>query len=83
MPQEYFNLLISACGIMGGWILKTIWAAVQRQQDDTKELADRVGEIEVLVAGEYIKREEFEKVAQRIFDKLDMISEKLNAKADR
>lgn len=83
MPQEYFNLLVSACGVLGGWVLKTIWTAVTDLQRGEKTLADKVSSIEILVAGQYVRKDEFERLAERIFDKLDGISEKLNGKADK
>jgi len=39
--------------------------------------------IEVLVAGTYIKRDDFNDVIKVLFAKLDKIDEKLDAKADR
>jgi len=35
------------------------------------------------VAGEYVKREDFDRAIDRIFDKLDHIALKLDQKADR
>ena len=46
-------------------------------------LTEKVNKIEVVVAGEYVKREEFENVANVIFKKLDRIYEKLDTKADK
>lgn len=47
------------------------------------ELADKVQHIEVLVAGSYVKREDFDRLASALFAKLDKIEEKLDRKADK
>ena len=51
------------------------------KQDQT--LADKVARIEVLVAGEYVKKDEFERAIERLFDKLDHIEMKIDQKADK
>jgi len=82
-PQDYINLLIAACGALGGWVLKTIWAAVIDQQKETKDLSDKVNSVEVLVAGQYVRRDELTGILTRIDNKLDAISTKLDGKADK
>ena len=42
------------------------------QQAD-KELAEKVGQIEVLVAGRYVTREDFNQVLNQVFERLDRI----------
>ena len=44
---------------------------------------EKVGAIEVLVAGRYVTREEFNNVLNQVFTKLDRIIDALNQKADR
>jgi hypothetical protein len=48
-----------------------------------KELADKVASIEVLVAGEYVTRDEFNNVMSQVFNKLDRIMDAVSKKADR
>ena len=66
-----------------GFIVKAMWDAVKDLQASDKDLADKVSKIEVLVAGEYVKKEEFNSIMLRIFEKLDHIEEKIDKKADR
>jgi hypothetical protein len=63
--------------------LNTVWGAVKDLQVADKELAEKVGEIEVLVAGRYITREEFNTVLNQVFAKLDTIRDLVSQKADR
>jgi len=69
--------------VLGGWTLNTVWAAVKDLQEADKELAEKVGNIEVLVAGRYITREEFNTTLNQVFERLDRIRDLLSTKADR
>lgn len=81
--QVLFDVAIGVIGILGGWTLNTVWAAVKDLQDADKELADKVAAIEVLVAGRYITREEFNSTFNQVFERLDRIRDLLSTKADR
>ena len=83
MDQAIFNIAVSVVGFLGGWWLKVLWDAVKDLQAADKELAEKVGEIEVLVAGSYITRHDFDKIAAAIFAKLDKIEDKLDRKVDK
>jgi hypothetical protein len=83
MEQNLINTLITIVGAVFGWVLKVIWDAVKDLQHADDELVDKVNRIEVLVAGEYVKREDFRADMDRLFDKLDLIDKKLDSKADK
>lgn len=83
MDQAIFNIAVSVVGFLGGWWLKVLWDAVKDLQSADKELAQKVGEIEVLVAGSYMTKHDFDKIAAAIFAKLDKIEDKLDRKVDK
>jgi hypothetical protein len=83
VEQSFINMLAGAVSILFGWILKTVWDAVKDLQKADDELIDKVNKIEVLVAGEYVKREDFKADMDRLFNKLDAIDKKLDTKADK
>ena len=83
MEQNLINALIAVVGSAFGWILKVIWDAVKELQAADDQLIEKVNRIEVLVAGEYVKREDFRADMDRLFDKLDAIDKKLDSKADK
>ena len=83
MDQQLINWLIAAFGGILGFILHAVWDAVKDLQKADKEMAEKVSNIEVLVAGNYVKKEEFDQSIQRLFEKLDHIDEKLDGKVDR
>lgn len=83
MDQTIFNIAVAVAGSLGGWWLKVLWGAVKDLQSADKELAEKVSSIEILVAGQYVKRDDFDRVANAIFAKLDKIMDKLDTKADK
>jgi hypothetical protein len=83
MDQAIVNWLLAGFGGLIGFLLNVVWHAVKDLQKADRILADRVGEIEVLVAGSYITKTDFTNVTDAIFRKLDHIEDKLDGKADK
>jgi len=83
MDQALVNWLLAGFGGLIGFLLNVVWQSVKDLQKADKILADRVGEIEVLVAGSYITKTDFTNVTDAIFRKLDRIEDKLDGKADK
>lgn len=81
--QFIFNVVTTIAGALGGWWLKVVWDALKDLQEADKALVEKVSAIEVLVAGRYTTREEFDRNLNAVFIKLDRIYELLNQKADR
>ena len=81
--QDLFNIAVGFIMTMLGWFLRVAWDSLSKLQQQDRELADKVARIEVLVAGEYVKKEDFERVIERLFDKLDHIEIKIDNKADK
>jgi len=78
--QSIFNMISGAFLLLGGWFLRIMWDTLLNLQFQDRELADKVARIEVLVAGEYVKKEDFDRVIERLFDKLDHIELKIDSK---
>lgn len=81
--QTMINWLLCGFGALIGFILNIIWQAVKDLQKNDKDLTTKISEIEVLVAGDYVKSKKFDDVIGAMFLKLDRISEKLDKKQDR
>ena len=82
MDQTIINWLLAGFGGLIGFLLNAVWQAVKDLQKADTTLADKVGKIEVLVAGAYVKRDEFDRALNRLFEKLDHIEAKIDKKAD-
>ena len=83
MPQDIINLIISGAAGILGWLLRIVWENQEKQRIETRELVDKVNSIEVVVAGQYVRRDELSNIPNRIDSKLDTISIKLDSKADK
>lgn len=81
--QSLFNIAGGIAGFLGGWWMKVLHESVKDLQEQDKKLAEKVSSIEVLVAGNYVKRDDFDKSLEAIFRKLDRIEDKLDGKADK
>lgn len=83
MDQTIINWLLAGFGALIGFLLNAVWQAVKDLQTADKALAEKVGGIEVLVAGAYVKKDEFAHTIEALFKKLDKIEDKLDTKADK
>lgn len=83
MNQDLFNIVIGVAGALGGWWMKAMWDAVKELKVADERLAGQVSDLKVLVAGDYVRREMFDRLSDAIFAKLDRIESKLDGKADK
>jgi len=83
MEQDIINWLLGGMGTLIGFLLNVVWQAVKDLQTADRNLVDKVASIEVLVAGNYIKRDEFDRFLSRLFEKLDILENKIDHKEDR
>lgn len=83
MDQTLINWLLGGFGALIGFLLNAVWQAVKDLQKSDKDIAEKVSSIEVLVAGQYVHRSEFERLSDALFAKLDKIDNKLDGKADK
>jgi hypothetical protein len=78
-----FEVLLAGINILLGFVLASVWQAVKDLQKADATLADKVASIEVLVAGQYIKRDYFEAKLEALFGKLDHMEAKFDLKLDK
>ena len=81
--QTAFNIVLSLVAFLGGWVLNSLRDSIASLQKTDSELADKVQHIEVLVAGQYVKREDIKELTAALFSKLDKIETKIDQKADK
>lgn len=81
--QTLLNILLTAGGAICGWIINNLWKRVDNLTIEDSKLADKVNAIEVLVAGNYVKKDELERYMNAMFNKLDKIYDKLDGKVDK
>lgn len=83
IDQQLFNIVFVVAGALGGWCMKAIWDTLKELQGADKSLAKEMSDLTVVVAGEYVKAETFDRTITALFQKLDRIEDKLDHKADK
>ena len=81
--QTFINIALGLISFLGGWVVKNLQESMKSLRESDEKLASKVQAIEVLVAGTYIKRDDFDKTIIALFAKLDKIETKLDGKANR
>lgn len=74
--QHVFNSIITLCGALGGWILKTIWDAIKELKVEMRELNREVNQ-------DFVRRDDFKDAVSEIKDMLGKIFDKLDNKLDK
>tara|TARA_R110000796_G_scaffold69170_4_gene157986 strand:+ start:5127 stop:5387 length:261 start_codon:yes stop_codon:yes gene_type:complete len=83
LDQTLLNWLIFTLGAIMSAILHTIWGAVRDLRAEDKAISQKLASIQILVAGDYIRKQEFDRVIDRLFVKLDSIEASLVSKQDK
>ena len=83
MDQSLVNWLLAGFGALIGFLLNAVWQSVKDLQKSDKDIAAKVADIEVLVAGDYVKKNEFQDNIKALFTKLDKIEDKIDRKVDK
>jgi len=78
-----FNVLFGVIAVLFGWLARIMWVSIRDLQKSTSDTAEKVQRIEVLVAGDYVKKADMDKHIDAIFAKLDKISDKIDGKVDK
>ena len=83
MSQTMINAIIGGFAAAVAFILRVIWEGLRELQKADVDLTSKISEIQLLVAGNYVKKDELDGVINALFTKLDKIEDKLDKKVDR
>ena len=83
LDQQLFNIVIAVAGALGGWWMKAMWESMKELEKADKMLTSEVSDLKVLVAGQYVKQDAFDRTIAALFAKLDRMEDKLNHKIDK
>lgn len=72
-----FNVAVTLIGFLGGWVLKSLTDRMAELQTAEHGLRNKLQAMEILVAGQYVKRADLDKMGEAIFKKLDRIEERM------
>jgi len=82
VDQSLVNAAIAAGGAAVSFILKRVFDEIDRMNKREQVIAEKLNNIEVLIAGNYIRREQFDSAMRMLETKLDRLDEKLSRKVD-
>lgn len=83
MEQSTLNWAFGVINICIGIGLKFFFDSLNELRKADKDLTEKVSKIEVVVAGQYVTKADFDSTINILFSKLDKISDKLDQKADK
>lgn len=83
MEQTLINAVFAGLGAVLSFVLKIIWDGLRDLQKADIDLATQVSAVKLMMADSYIKKEDFERLSNAIFNKLDRIEGKLDGKQDK
>ena len=83
MSQTMINAIIGGFAAAVAFILRVIWEGLRELQRADVDLTAKISEIQLLVAGSYVRKDELDGVIKALFTKLDKIEDKLDKKVDR
>ena len=81
--QTAFNIVGAIAGFLMVWVLTGLQDSMKQLQEADILLASKIQDMEVLVAGEYVKRVDVEKDLAAIFKVCQRIEDKLDKKVDK
>jgi phosphate uptake regulator len=78
-----FNIAYGLISALGGWVLNNLKSSIDDLRKSDADLEQKLHEVDKLVAGQYVRRDELDKSLTIIFNKLDKIVDLLASKADK
>lgn len=80
--QLIFNIMTFIAGGAVTWWVKTIWASVTKLQQEDAVLAEKVHQIELVVTGDYAKKDELLRMVEQFMKRMDVSDHKIEKRLD-
>jgi uncharacterized UPF0160 family protein len=74
--QSLLNLLFSSAGLILGWFLRELWAAVKDLKSDLAKLREELPK-------EYVTKDDYRQDIKELKEMLNKLFDRLNNKADK
>lgn len=73
--QAAFNILMGAGAFLASWWMKAVWTSIQALRESDSAQVTKLNSIEILVTGQYARRDEVDRLATTLTNKLDRIEQ--------
>ena len=74
--QQIIETILAALGVLGAWVLNTLWNGIKHLESEMKELNREFNQ-------EFVRREDFKEAIRDLKDMLSKIFDRLDSKADK
>jgi hypothetical protein len=74
--QQIIESVLAACGVMGAWVLNTLWNGIKHLENEVKEINREINQ-------EFVRREDFREAIRDLKDMLNKIFDRLDTKVDK
>lgn len=81
--QVLFNITIAILGTIGGWFLKAFYESIRELQKADFRLNEEIHKVSLLIAGDYAKQANLEKMENSLIDKLQALDEKIEKRIEK
>lgn len=83
IDTQFIYLLAGVIIAVFGWFQRQILTKINDLERQDASLGEKFSKLELLVSGEYIRRNELKGILEAVFAKLDKIMDKLESKQDK
>lgn len=80
--QVVLNVLGGVCLAGIGWWVKTIWERVTKLEASDASMVERVHTIELLVIGDYVKKDDLARTVEMFMQRVDLSDKKMERRLD-
>lgn len=81
--QDMFNIVLTIAGALAGWWMKAMWESLKELRLEDQKIHQTVTQLQILVAGNYVRADQFNVFAASLGQQLTRIEDKLDHKADK
>jgi hypothetical protein len=82
-PQTVINALFALTGALGGWILSSLSRSIRDLREDHKAHVHQLQGVQLVVAGDYVKKTELTELSAAIIHKIDQSDSAHTARLER
>lgn len=76
--QTLFNIAFMIAGFLAGWIFKRTFHLIDKQEQKTEDISNKLHAIEISLPKEYVNKEDLNKFSEHINARFDKIEAKLD-----
>lgn len=81
--QILFNAAFGLILLIIGWGMRVLFETIRDLRDKDQTIYDKVSNLAVTIPQNYVHKNDFKQLSDRLFDKLDRIESKLSDKVDK